>query len=241
MKKLLMTTAVLLAVATSQGAILRWAGSAAGGTGNYTNGLSWTEDMATPYGSAPSAADSHGLIGTWFGTLMPTISSAIPSVPDTIGVSWDTSFGELNIVDGGSINANNMYLGYGGVGTASHGVLNVSGGNTVISSLVIGLNDLGTGTINQSGGILHLGSVTYVRGVVNLSDDAFFLINGDFTGANLVGAGIIVAPVAGQSIVEVFNAVDGRTEWTVIPEPATLGMVATLGGALLFIRRKFTI
>ncbi|RKX41067.1 MAG: hypothetical protein DRP64_11775 [Verrucomicrobia bacterium] len=241
MKKLFITSAIVLAVVSSQAAVVRWVGSAVGGTGNYTDGNSWSADMVNVYGSAPLATDSHGLIGTWGGTLMPTIDSAITEVPDTIGISWDTSFGELNIVNGGSINANTVYMGFEGSGNASDGVLNVSGGNMVISTLYIGAGTVGTGTINQSGGILHLGAVNYARGVVNLSDDAFFLINGDYTGANLVGQGIISASVAGQEIVEFYNTEFGRTEWTVIPEPATFGLMALLGGGMLFIRRRLTL
>ena len=244
MKKLIVL-ATLLAVTASQAAVVMWAGDGGGfsGTSDYMDGNGWTDNWGTPYGSAPLNTDSHGLIASTVSpTLWPTVSSAVPAgnVPQTLGVGWDSSYGELNIADGGSLVAGHVYLGFA-ANVASAGTLNITGGY-MVANLHVGYAAFGgTGTVNQSGGVLHLSAIDFVNGVINLSDNAYFLVNGDITGANPIGNGMIVAPVAGQSVVEFYNATDGRTEYTVIPEPATLGLFAVFGGAALFIRKKFMI
>ena len=241
MKKFLVL-ATLLAVITvsTQAAVVRWASTLFGGNDNWTNGLSWTADAgATPYGSEPLATDSHALIGTQYGTVMPTINTVIAEAPNMTGIGWDNPYGELNIVPSGSYSANNVIMGFNG-NADSRGVLNMSGGYMVVGgTLSLGHNTASanstTGTINQSAGILHLNAVTWNNGVVNLSGTAWFLVNGDQTGLDLVGNGWITAP-AGKAVVEFWNEAAGRTEYTVVPEPATLGLLAILG--LAFLRRK---
>ena len=51
----------------------------------------------------------------------------------------------------------------------------------------------------------------------------------------------IDAPAAGESIVASYDAGNDWTEFNVIPEPATFGLVALLGGGMLWIRKRFTI
>ena len=239
MKKLLVIIAMLaICAVSSQAAVIIWTGDLfPGGNGNYTNGLSWTADTTTPYGSIPLATDSHGLVGSWVTAVMPTIDTVIPEAPTMLGIGWDLGgYGELNVVPGGSITANDVYIGFDD-NNPSKGVLNISGGNMVVgATLTVGGNNGSTGTVNQSGGVLHLAlPPVFNHGVINLSDTAFFLINGDQTGLDLVGNGW-VATAAPKIVAEVYNSIDGRTEYTVVPEPAFLGFIVL--GALALIRRK---
>ena len=242
MKKWLVLVALLVGAASTQAAVVYWTGDAwtNGGTDDYADGNSWSASgvWPTPYGTPPLAGDSHGLITPAVATIWPTISSAITETPDALGIGWDSD-GTLNVVDGASVVFNTVYLPAFET-QVNHGTLNISGGSMVANSLQLGWGT-SVGTINQSGGTLHLGTAAWQNGVVNLSDTAFFLIIGDQTALDLVGNGWIQAPVAGESVVETWNAGENRTEYTVIPEPATLGMVALMGGGMLWIRKRLMI
>lgn len=239
MKKLLVLAALLVASAVStQAAVVYWTGDGwgNGGTDDYADGNSWSADWPTPYGSAPLSTDSHGLIKPDIATFWPTISSTIAETPDTLGIGWDSD-GELNVVDGASVVFNNVYLPAFET-QVNHGTLNMSGGYMVAGGFLNLGWGVSVGTVNQSGGVLHCNIVNWHNGVVNLSDTAYFLINGNQTSLDLVGNGWIQAPVAGQSVVEYWNEGAGRTEYTVIPEPATLGLFGLIGGGLLWIRKR---
>lgn len=243
MKKRLILVAMLVVCAVgAQAAVVKWAGTHFDGSADYADGSSWTIDgFSTSYGSMPQSADSHGLIGSWASTEMPTISSAIMQAPSTLGIGWDNFYGELNLVDGGSIYAKKVILGYNGT-VASVGVLNISGGLMVVGEELKLGGDNGalatSGTINQTGGILHLAAApVFNNGVINLSDTAVFKINGDQTALDLVGNGFVQASVAGQSVVESYNSGSNLTEYTVIPEPATLGLFALSSVGILWFRK----
>ncbi len=60
------------------------------------------------------------------------------------------------------------------------------------------------------------------------------------TGNNYIADGWITALNAGDSIVSSYID-DSYTSFTVIPEPATLSLVALLGGGMLWIRKRFMI
>ena len=243
MKKLIVL-ATLLAVTASQGAVVRWGGNALGGTDSWSDGNSWfdTAIAPAPYGVPTSPTDSHALIGNQSGAFgpitMPVVTSALANVPDVIGVGWDESYGELTIAPGGSMNANFMYLGWGGV--VSTGKVSVTGGSIVVGNLSLGSGGDNRATVEVTSGFLHAGTVNLGAGAfVNLSGAGLFFVNGDQTGFGLPGSIVVSLDGAGTSIQESFDG--SITKFEVIPEPATLGLVAALGGALLFIRRKFVV
>ena len=209
---------------------------------NYTDGNSWSTDTVNTYGSAPLSTDSHGLIGPWSG-VVPIINTAIPgaTTPDKLGIGWDSaSHGELNVVSGGSIIVPNPVVGFN---IGSTGVLDISGTGWMVASVVLNLGlSGGSGTINLSdSGLLHAADAVFSSGTVNLTDDSHFLMNGDWSTSNLVDT-VIFATDSGTSINQFTTDNEGegfRTHWTVIPEPATFGLFALMGGGILFARRRF--
>jgi len=230
MKKWLVLVALLMGVVSTQAAVVYWTGDAwtNGGTDDYADGNSWSASFTTPYGTPPLSADSHGLITPIAATIWPTISSVIAETPDALGIGWDSD-GTLNVVAGASVVFNTVYLPAFET-QVNHGTLNISGGAMVANSLQVGWGT-SVGTINQSGGTLHLGAAVWQNGVVNLSDTALFLINGDQTALDLVGNGWIQAPVAGQEVHETWNAGENWTEYTVgsaLPDPFTAFTAANL-------------
>jgi len=228
MKKTLVLAAILAVVAVStQAAVDIWQG----GDGDYANGANWST------GLIPQSGDSHGLINDNT-VVQPTISTAIGQAPTTLGIGWDNPYGELNVAPGGSIVANDVYLGFDG-NVPSKGVLNVNGNMIIGGTLTLGGSNGSTGTVHLIGGFLHLANLPTLQGgsldikSFQFENNGFLLINGNWAGQGFPA--YMTAP-AGKTIAEVYNSTDGRTEWTVVPEPATLGLLAILG--LAFLRRK---
>ena len=246
MKKLLVLTALMMiAAVTTQAAVAIWTGDLfSGGDGDYANGQSWTTNSGvSAYGMVPQDTDSHGLISFIVTAIAPTISSPILQAPAAIGVGWDLmGSGELNIVDGGSINAVTLNVPFGQAGGPTNvGVINMSGGTLTASDHLYlgGGSGPGIGIINQSGGLIHVNNIGLIFGLgdgagIFLSDSAQFWIEQDFTGLDLVAIGWISTPDVGKQVAQAY---EGTTmKYWVIPEPATLGLIAILG--LAFLRRK---
>ena len=235
MKKWMVIGALVAAGTFSAQAVsISWADS--DGVGNWSAGANWSAGVVP---STPTY--SHTLIKTHT-TVWPTVDSDVPNVA-TLGVGWDSAEGELNVVDGAALGAVTLRVGYHSVGT-----LNVSGGNiTAISSLQLGWGDTtgGSGTANLTGtGLLFslAGTAEWYNGSqMKISDSAIFLITGDHTGENWISTELIVAGEAGKTILSSYDEGTGRTSFIAIPESATLGLFAMVGGGLLFVRRKFQI
>ena len=116
----------------------------------------------------------------------------------------------------------------------------------------------GAGVVNMSGSaILHAGNLVFGQenpdygvdplcdgeGVIHMEDSAWLLVNGNLTASGDGRADTWIANdyidangVPGKSIAVIYNAGDARTEFTVIPEPVTFGLLVILG--LAFLRRK---
>ena len=248
MKKLIVL-ATLLAVTASQAQVIRWGASTVGGgtgTTDWTDGNSWYDTgvgTGTAFGVPTVANASHALIGSEDGGVVVTTNVG-SDVPNTIGIGWDTATGSMTIANGGSLIAgSNVYIGQGG-GVVSSGVLTIETGGFMVAGTLhmaeggaVGNNAL----VDMTGGLLHMGAIAIDpngTGRFDLRNDALLLLNGNVAGLGFVGA-YIFAPDAGTSIQEVYNATDDRTEWSVIPEPATFGLLALMGGGLLFVRRNF--
>jgi len=237
MKKLMVIISLSVAAVSSQAAVNYWTGAVDADYGNTTN---WS------LGTIPSSADYSLMngINVGEGAPFPIIDYAAPAV-NILGVGWDAGVigGELTVVDGGSINTLTALQ----IGRNSLGTLNMTGGNIIAGGALQLGEGTGTGTVYLSGDLsnpvttLHAAAFTFTAGTIHMTGNSRFMINGDKTLDDYVGAGVVVADGAGESILETYNAGAGRTEYTVIPEPATLGMVALVGGGILFIRRKFVI
>jgi len=76
------------------------------------------------------------------------------------------------------------------------------------------------------------------QGYIDITGGAL-VIDGDVTADinNWVGLGQIVAGGGAGNVTATFDG----SKTTVIPEPATLGLVALMGGGMLFIRKRFMI
>lgn len=165
----------------------------------------------------------------------------------------------------------NLFLGGGKGTPGKDGQLTVEGGAvlTVGSTFRLGSDAGGsgyTGTLLMTGGSItsdvfavgHNGSdgLAYLSGDASITVDTFFTFSAGGTGtiymeddsvmkvagdkASLAN-NRVVANIGGESIFASYDGASETTTFTVIPEPATLGLVAAFGGAILFIRRRFMI
>lgn len=192
---------------------------------------------------------------------MPTLSSLSTNAYMLIvNPFYDAS---MTITAGGELRVGLLArLGQGNLMNGSTGTLNMDGGYMVSGILEIGhnLND-GTNTVQSANGvvnmsgnaILHTANLSFGQGIagygfdaaatgigqVNMTDETLFVVNGDHTAESWVGDGWITAVGAGESISVFYNSIDARTEYTVIPEPTTLGLLGLVGAGMLCIRRRF--
>jgi len=159
-------------------------------------------------------------------------------------------------MQGGLVEAQNyISAGWGTTGIGEENIINMSGGEFRTGDLEIGR--YGDGTVNLSGGVINLnyyGNDVYTNGLVFDSnggegllditgDGTLNWLGGDFTtevGA-FVLSGDIIASGDGQFVSAVYDSGSNTTVVTAIPEPATLGLLAFLGGTMFWIRRTFMI
>ena len=157
---------------------------------------------------------------------------------------------------GGTVAATNyISAGWGTTGAGEENIINMSGGLLEMGDLEVGR--FGDGTVNLSGGVINVnvfGSGAYTNGLVfdTNGGDGLLDITGDGTvnwlGGNFtnevnafVTSGDITASGAGQFVSAIYDTGSNTTVVTAIPEPATLGMIALLGGVMFWIRRTFMI
>jgi hypothetical protein len=148
------------------------------GTGNWVNGSNW--DLGVP----PSSASADIALINNGGTALIAGADVVSAGSITLGSSLTTDSGNLTMTggqltitntdvriggnaaatagngrfdqSGGTVtmNAGNLNIGFGSGGAV--GTYNLSGGSlTLASSNIIAIGNRGTGTVNQSGGILY--------------------------------------------------------------------------------------
>jgi len=166
-------------------------------------------------------------------------------------------------INGGDVNVlNHMYLGIGGSGnvTVNGGTLDMGGqligaltggqiGNLTIAggtttAAVLDFNNAGTSTLDLTGGQLVI-----TGGLGQDADSTFNVGAGEllFTGLALAdvnwaidnGGGTWTFAGANGNVRSVTDDGFGTITVTAIPEPATMGLMALVGGALLGFRRMF--
>jgi hypothetical protein len=242
--KLFIAVAFLAGVAGVHADDMRWAASLNSGDGaTWSQTANWYNATTVPWDThAPAAADVVNISDNLFGnplSTMPVVSTAGQQITQL--VLGSASAGQLDIVSGGHLTVSSgAYISNVGAGT-----LSLSGSGFLLAGNLVFGNKSVAGTVNMSGdSILHAGALTYLNGdvtsTINMTGDALFLINGNQSGLGLENSRI-VASGAGESIQMNYDSVNVRTEYTVIPEPATLSLVALMGGGLLMVRRCFMI
>ncbi|MDF7823643.1 hypothetical protein P4B35_06420 [Pontiellaceae bacterium B12227] len=148
----------------------------------------------------------------------------------TVYLNGDSSAftGLLSVEDGAKL---------GGSGTINGGLTVAAGGTLVFST---------TDTLTVASGVVSLDSTFGVDDLIDIdssvADGTYTLIDGDVSASFAAGfenIGLENAFDLGDGKSAYFE--EGSLQVTVIPEPATLGLVAAFGGAVMFIRRRFMI
>ncbi len=199
--------------------------------------------------TAAPVANYQGTLNINAGGLLTGLTSM--RVGDQTGDGPDVGVGVV-VVDGTLTLAQHLWFGrLGGIGTMTinnGGVVNVGGGLGLGTSNGLAPSG-GTGTLTvESGGLLALntwnndGTNAIQSGsVLNINGTGVVTINGDRLASadSYIAAGKILTDDVSLSVT--YDTVSDVTTIVAIPEPATLGMVAAFGGALIFIRRRMSI
>jgi hypothetical protein len=176
------------------------------------------------------------------------------------GWSGTGATGTINVNAGAVVNADGFLEvggGWDAVGYAA-GIVNMNGGSMTVTGLdantytqnVTTLNwDWvgGEATINLNAGELWVdGSIGGFQehGLIDIEEGATLYLLGDATNAMnwYVSLGTLTAnDGTGTIVIDYNNTQAGYTTITAIPEPATLGMLALMGGGMLWIRKRFMI
>jgi len=238
MKKLLTLAAIVAMAGSVQAAILGWGGAEAGAGGDGTtwaDGNNWF-DFTNGGTAAPTSGDQVNIGGSvWGATTQPTVSSAGQVAGDLI--LGNTLASQLDINVGGDLAvAGIFYVGNDGTGT-----LNMNGGTLTAATMQwanagqVGHINLHGGTINATTANLEGTGLT----TMDVQGTGKMIVGGNQTGGFdfLIGNGWITG---GAGLASSYDS-GSDTTTLAIPEPATFGMVAAMGGGILFIRRKFMI
>jgi len=143
---------------------------------------------------------------------------------------------DTTLINTGSITAGTLFLSVAGTSQ-----FDMNGGAVDVSSFQmveggIGHLNLHGGTITTSAfGLNGNGGYT-----IDVTGTGTLIADGDHTGGLdfMIGAGLITGDAGLDAVYDIGT---GKTTLSVIPEPATLSMVALLGGGMLWIRKRFTI
>jgi len=256
MKKWLVLVALLVGAVSAQATVFYWAGDwfEPAGDGEWTTAANWYDTTIgaalAPPGPAEHVIIDENVSGQQVGS--PTLSAAGGTV-NILTLGWGyAGTATLNITDGASLTVagTGSFMRLGDA-AGSTSFVNMTGGSLETAILHVGY--LGDGTVNMSGNAtiqtadlgVAIAGPGFGTGVINMTDNAKFRYDGDKvtggTAASILSQNWIVASGAGESIEYNYDPGNDWTEFTVVPEPATLSMVALLGGGMLWIRKRFTI
>ncbi len=263
-KKLQITTvlAVVLGMVSAQAAEITWNGSIdndAGNAANWDGGvLPGVGDQmhVTIGGSGPVITSDMQVTRAGMGGMQAYFNVPTATAPTTLTLQSGTFTSDewfLLGVDDNTTNTFNMSGGTLSVGTdlfigahlCGSGTYNMSGGTATANNFAVGWSlggadtgDAQFGQFNLTGGDITVnvfgiygnGQVDITDGQLNINADVVdgvntMIANGDITAFG--GIGTVIVSYDG-----------GQTHVSAIPEPATLGLVALMGGGLLWIRKK---
>jgi len=255
MKKLIVLTVLLAMVSGSAQADQRgWVGYV---DTDFANADNWFTGGAS---SGPAGTDDLYIDTDYSPFGAPITTSVMPklsSLSDNAFVIIVAPFNDasMTITTGGDLQVAEIARFGGGIlMNDSTGTLNMDGGNMFSEILEVGFNweegiDLlaGNGVVNMSGdAVLQTADLRFGQemvdyglggtGQINMTGDAMVIVTGDQTAESWVGNGYIAATGAGESIDVFYNGAE--TEYTVIPEPATLGLMGIAGLSMFLVRRK---
>lgn len=231
------------------------AGNGAGSVNNHTS-VSGTYSVGTQFGLGAANGGAGSLTVNSGGTVTSTGSWLISG--------WQAGATGDITVDGGVLNAAFLHVGWSGAGSltldngasvTSSGAMNVAvdptatglveinGGVLTVAGLNAGAST-GSATITLNGGqlinsggfvqnansIFNIGAGELIFGSSTVADVNWAIDNGAGTW-NFAGANGNVRSVTDDGL--------GTITVTAIPEPATMGLVALFGGAVLGYRRFF--
>jgi hypothetical protein len=180
-----------------------------------------------------------GLNGTGLIKLQAgTFSSSSLSAANSLGISTDVE------ISGGTLNMGQTYFGEkvtvkGDGASITVGALN-SQETGINGEYIFNLDSDGISTIASSSYISLLGSTIAVDGSAYAGGVGTFTL---FSSGNLVNMADSYDNVTGFTggLSGSISQEGNNIVLTVIPEPATLGLIAAFGGGMLFIRRLFQI
>jgi len=244
MKKLLVIVA-LLAIGIVQAATVHWTSGSAWGVGGDTDWdktVNWIyNDWATH--AVPAASDdvyidryTAGNVGL-LTTFDPSLSSATPTLGNVF-FSAQPAGPEINLslINGASLNAGNLQLGAGANATNTmymSGNASATAGGLwvgVVATACSEIQMIDTSTLTVNSGLFFAGDSQI------LMDDSATVSLPTILVTDGWENTVINAIVAQKTIARVDDGGTGWTEYTVIPEPTTFGLLAVLG--LAFLRRK---
>jgi len=236
MKRTLIIAGLLIAAYGAHAATLTWASTVVGGEGtDWAIANNWFDGGAS---LNPPVAGDTVQIGDLFGNTInnwPTVDSAGQAAATVIVGQGDTA--ELNIATGGELTVSGFLY----VGNTFEGTLNMTGGTLNVGNLRF-VNVASAGHIDLHGGTINAAAMNLDGSglsTIDVQGDGMLITGGDQTGAMnfLISEGWITGDAG---LAATFDG-GSNTTTLAIPEPATFGMVALMGGGILWIRKRFMI
>lgn len=172
------------------------------------------------------------------------------NVADILYAANNSSAGTIDIASGGIVNVGS-HLWLGATGTATidiSGTLTQTGGILGLGTSNASTAGGGVATVNiLDGGLLNLWNISgnellpsiQAGSLIDIQGSGQLTLPGDFVGVlqNYVAANKIIGNGVNGNVSIDLTTNPGSTTVTAIPEPATIGLFAAFGGAIVFLRR----